>query len=310
MLLDKYISELLYRYQCVTVPGFGAFLSEIESATISGSASTFLPPRKVISFNSNIKNNDGLLANHIALAENISYGNALIKIATEVNQWIAALEDRDKIVLENIGEIFVNGEYNWVFQPSQNINYLISSFGLNSFVTPEVKREVLLQHAEVYEVKEPIVLQPKQSKKNYSYLKYAAAITLFFGAGLSAYKIVHDQQVATDTLRVQKEVQQEVQNRIQQATFFIDTPLHTVELAVKEEKRPYHLIAGAFRSEKNAEKAQKMLVDQGYEARVLEKNNYGLVPVAYGSFKSLEEAENLKNKLYKEESIESWLLID
>ena len=60
----------------------------------------------------------------------------------------------------------------------------------------------------------------------------------------------------------------------------------------------------------DAEKAQKMLVDQGYDARVLEKNNFGLVPVAYGSFKSLEEAESLKNKLYKEESIESWLLID
>ena len=187
---------------------------------------------------------------------------------------------------------------------------MISSFGLNSFVTPEVKREVLLQQAEVFEVKEPIVLQPKQLKKNYSYLKYAAAITLFFGAGLSAYKIVHDQQVATDTLRVQKEVQQEVQHRIQQATFFIDAPIPTVELAVKEEKRPYHLIAGAFRSEKNAEKAQKMLVDQGYGARVLEKNNFGLVPVAYGSFKTMEEAESLKNKLYKEESIESWLLID
>ncbi|WP_445456019.1 HU domain-containing protein [Flavobacterium sp. HNIBRBA15423] len=309
MLLDKYISELLYRYQCVTIPGFGAFVTEIQSAHISGSASTFLPPRKVISFNSNIKNNDGLLANHISLSEKITYENAVIKITSVVNSWISALENKDKISLENIGEIYVNGEYNWVFQPSNAVNYLVSSFGLNSFVSPEMKREALLKQVEVFEVKKPIVLIPEK-KKNYSYLKYAAAVTLFLGAGLSAYKIQYDQKVATDTLTVQKEVQKEVQNRIQQATFFIDNPITTVELAVKEEKRPYHLIAGAFRSEINAEKAQNLLIEQGYPARILEKNKYGLIPVAYGSFKTSEEAESLKTKLFKEDSIESWLLIN
>ncbi|WP_130733328.1 SPOR domain-containing protein [Flavobacterium sp. J27] len=309
MLLDKYISELLYRYQCVTVPGFGAFLSEIESAKINGSACSFLPPRKVISFNSQIKNNDGLLTSHVAQRENITYGNAIIKIASEVKLWIAALENKDKIFLNNIGEIYVNGEYNWVFQPYNETNYLVTSFGLNQFVIPEVKREVLLTQAVVVEEKEPVVLLPEK-RKNYSYLKYAAAITLFLGAGLTTYKIMHDRQVATDTLLVQKEVQEEVQHRIQQATFFIDNPVSAVALTVKEEKRPYHLIAGAFRSEKNAEKAKKLLEEQGYQAHVLEKNNYGLIPVAYGSFKTVEEAELVKNKLYKEENIESWLLID
>jgi len=309
MLLDKYISELLYRYQCVTIPGFGAFVTEIQSAHISGSASTFLPPRKVISFNSNIKNNDGLLANHISLTEKITYENAVFKITSVVNSWISALENKDKVSLENIGEIYVNGEYNWVFQPSNTVNYLVSSFGLNSFVSPEMKRETLLKQVEVFEVKKPIVLIPEK-KKNYSYLKYAAAVTLFLGAGLSAYKIQYDQKVATDTLTVQKEVQKEVQNRIQQATFFIDNPITTVELAVKEEKRPYHLIAGAFRSEINAEKAQKLLIEQGYPARILEKNKHGLIPVAYGSFKTSEEAESLKAKLFKEDNIESWLLIN
>ncbi|NHN26960.1 SPOR domain-containing protein [Flavobacterium jejuense] len=309
MLLDKYISELLYRYQCVTVPGFGAFVTEVQSANVSGSASTFMPPRKVILFNSNIKNNDGLLANHIALSENSSYENVVVKIASVVNSWISALENKNKVTLENIGEIYVNGEYNWVFQPYTEINYLVSSFGLNSFVSPEMKREKLLKEVQVFEAKEPVVLISNK-KRNYGYLKYAAAVTLFLGAGLSAYKIHYDQQVATDTLMVKKEVQREVQNRIQQATFFIDNPITTVELAVKEEKRPYHLVAGAFRSEDNAEKAQKLLIEQGYQATILEKNKYGLIPVAYGSFKMAEEAELLKTKLFKEDSIESWILID
>ena len=69
MNIEHYISQLLYRYQCVTVPGFGAFLTEIQSAQWVESANSFYPPKKLISFNTNIKNNDGLLANHIARAE-------------------------------------------------------------------------------------------------------------------------------------------------------------------------------------------------------------------------------------------------
>ncbi len=46
MQIEKHISDLLYRYQCVTVPGFGAFLAETVSAQVTGSASSFFPPRK------------------------------------------------------------------------------------------------------------------------------------------------------------------------------------------------------------------------------------------------------------------------
>jgi len=34
MKIEQYISRLLYRYQCVTVPGFGAFLTEIQPAQL------------------------------------------------------------------------------------------------------------------------------------------------------------------------------------------------------------------------------------------------------------------------------------
>ena len=34
MKIEQYISQLLYRYQCVTVPGFGAFLTDYQSAKI------------------------------------------------------------------------------------------------------------------------------------------------------------------------------------------------------------------------------------------------------------------------------------
>ena len=87
MNIQPYIAQLLYRYQCVTVPGFGAFLTEIQSAQLTESSHSFFPPKKIISFNGQLQNNDGLLANHIAQAEKTSYEyneNKITNIDTRV----------------------------------------------------------------------------------------------------------------------------------------------------------------------------------------------------------------------------------
>ena len=309
MMIEKYISDLLYRYQCVTVPNFGAFISETVSARVNEESQTFFPPQKVIAFNANITNNDGLLANHIATNEKINYEKALDKIAMQVAIWNAKLITSDAIVLENIGTFTLNKESKIVFEAHQTTNYLTSAFGLSTFKQTEVKREVYKQQVEALEEKAPIVFTPER-KKNYSFVKYAAVVTLFLAGGLYGAKTYYDNQIETQTILVQKQVQEKVQSKIQQATFFIDVPTTAVELPVKEEKLPYHLIAAAFRSEENANKALQMLKDQGFKAVKLEKNKYNLIPVAYGSYKTLEEAQEVKTKLHREENIEAWLLIE
>ena len=87
MNLEHYISQLLYRYQCVTIPGFGAFLTDIQSAQWNEVSNGFYPPKKLISFNAYLKNNDGLLANHIAQTEKTSYEYAVSAIQYEVFNW-------------------------------------------------------------------------------------------------------------------------------------------------------------------------------------------------------------------------------
>ena len=87
MKIEQYINQLLYRYQCVTVPGFGAFLTEVQSAHLDETSHSFYPPKKIVSFNPYIKNNDGLLANHLAVSEKISYEIAVSIIQNEVSSW-------------------------------------------------------------------------------------------------------------------------------------------------------------------------------------------------------------------------------
>ena len=313
MQIEKHISDLLYRYQCVTVPGFGAFLTETISAHVTGSASSFFPPKKVVSFNANVKNNDGLLANHVALQEKMSYELAVIKIGDVVNEWTYLLQNRNRVVLKNIGEISVNNEMNWVFEPANTVNYLTDSFGLTPFVSPEITREVLKQEVEALEEKAPIIFTPER-KRDYSYLKYAAIFVVMLGAGGFGYKTYYDQQIETKTLAVQKNVQEKVQQQIQEATFVISAPVEAVELSVAapvEEKMPYHLVAGAYRSEVNANKAIAELKAAGFEnAKMLPINKHNLYPVVYGSFKNLNEAQTERKNIQKSHNAEAWLLIE
>jgi hypothetical protein len=310
MQIEKHISDLLYRYQCVTVPGFGAFLTETVSAHVTGSASSFFPPKKVVSFNANVKNNDGLLANHVALQEKMSYELAVLKINDVVTEWTYLLQNRNRLALKNIGEISVNNEMNWVFEPANTINYLTDAFGLTSFVTPEITREKLKQEVEALEERAPIIFTP-QRKRNYSYLKYAAVFTVMFGAGTFGYKMYYDQQVMEQTLIVEKKVQEKVQQQIQEATFMLSNPIPSVELAIVEEKMPYHLVAGAYRSEENANKAIAELNAAGFEnAKMLPLNKHKLYPVVYASFKTLNEAQSERRAIQKSHNAEAWLLID
>lgn len=311
MKLEKHISALLYRYQCVTVPGFGAFLSEIRPAYADAGTNTFYPPKKLISFNANVKNNDGLLANHIALQEKISYGQAVENISREVEEWFYSMDTGKRMMLKDLGDILYNAEKNIVFTPDTPVNYLTDSFGLGMVVSPAIKREEFKAVVEELEETVPIIFTPER-KKNYSYMKYAAVFAAALFAGTAGFKVYRDNEAAQQTLLVEQAVQEKVQQRIQEATFFIENPLPAVAISVKEDTPkvfPYHVVAGAFRSEANAQKAVDQLIAKGYKARKLEKNKFGLYPVLYGSFATHGEAYKNMIAIRRTNDKEAWLLI-
>lgn len=311
MKIEQYISQLLYRYQCVTVPGFGAFLTEFQSAHLDESSHSFYPPKKLISFNPFIKNNDGLLANHLAQAEKIAYEIAVNTIQNEVSHWKTKIQELGYFSIKNIGEFSLNAEKNLVFVPADQINYLKESFGLTSFVSPSVKREVYKEEIEALEEKAPIAFTPER-RRNYKGLKYAAVIALSLGlTGVLGYKLYNDylNKIEQETLIVQSNVQKKINQKIQEATFFIENPLPSVTLTLPSEKKPYHVVAGAFRLETNAENAYNSLLKLGFKAKRLPVNKHGLHPVLYGSYSSYSEARETMKDIQKLDNKDAWLLI-
>lgn len=317
-MIEKHISALLYRYQCVTVPGFGAFLTETISAAIDAESNTFYPPKKLISFNANLKNNDGLLANHIALQEKISYNQAVTTMEHVVSSWFNDLSAGERIILKNIGEFDLNKEGSPVFYPDTPVNYLTGAFGLSSFSSPTVKREVLKAEVEELEEKVPFAFTPERRRqikkakqqKKYNAFKYAAFFAVALTVAGTGFKMYYDNEIAHKTFIVEQSVQEKVQHKIQEATFFIDNPLPAVKLTVKDENGPlnfYHIVAGAFKNQANAGSEVKNLKNKGYNAKVLDKNQFGLYPVIYNSYPTYETAQKALGDIHKVNK-DAWIL--
>lgn len=313
MALATYISDLLYRYECVIVPEFGAFLTQQHTATMNVATNVFLAPRKTVSFNEQLKQNDGLLANHIASVEQINYSEALDKLCEYVSQIKGKLITGEAVLLENIGEVSLSYDGKLQFSPLTDINFLTSSFGLESLHKTPVLREVYKEDVEVLEEKAPIAFIPETRQKR-SYLKYAAIAVVALGlSGILGRQVYTNQmeEVAThnemETLEIEKKA-------YQKASFFdvapIEVPEVTFNVAVEKEVfGNYHIVAGAFRFEENADKKMEQLKAQGFSPRKIGQNKYGLHQVVYASIATKTEALSTLRKIKTSHNSYAWLLV-
>ncbi|MFT5244911.1 MAG: hypothetical protein ACI8QQ_002859, partial [Psychroserpens sp.] len=246
MQLEIYISDLLYRYDCVIVPQFGAFLTHRVSAKLNETTHSFYPPKKALSFNEQLQTNDGLLANYIAEVEKVPYLVAVEKIAKQVKAIKSYLIEGETIELNNIGDLLLNEEGNINFEPSHHINYLTDAFGLSQFKTTQVTREVHKEIVEAVEKVIPIAITPEK-RKSRPYLKYAALGFIFLTVGGLVASNYYGDQIDNHNQIAQEEANEQLDAKVQEATFVITSPLPAATLQVEKMTGNYHIVAGAFR---------------------------------------------------------------
>ena len=308
MAIATYISDLLYRYECVIVPGFGAFITQYHSARIDTETNQLYPPQKTISFNSQLVKNDGLLANHIAQVENITYAAALDKLNVFVQELQTILDRKQQVELHNIGMLSLSNEEKLQFEPLVKVNYLKEAFGLTSLTSEQILRENYKKQAVALEEKAPIAFTPER-RSSRPYLKYAAIGLLALGLSGFTGLNIYQSQVNEHNLVELKKANSLLENQIQEATFIINNPLPAVTLKVSKQSGNFHIIAGAFRMEENAEKKVEELKQQGYKARRLEQSRYGLHEVVYSSHESRREALKALWAIKRSANPNAWLLV-
>ena len=308
MQLEPYISDLLYRYECVTIPEFGSFLTRRVSATIHESTHAFYPPKKILSFNEQIQKNDGLLTHYIADVEKIPYEEASKRIKKRVKYLKSYLVEGETLDFQNIGSLSLNTEGKILFEPSYHLNYLTDAFGLSQFVSHEVTRETFKEDVKEIEKVVPIAVTPER-RKSRPYLKYAAiALIALTVGGLGASKFYID-NINEHNQIAQEQASEQLENKIQEATFVIENPLPAVTLNVTKQSGNYHIIAGAFRIEENSDKKVSQLKDQGFKARKIGVNKYGLHEVVYASYEDRLEALEALRTIKRTHNSDAWLLV-
>lgn len=297
MQLSNYISNLLFDHDCVTVPGFGSFLGNYKSAQYDFKEQKFHPPSKQISFNSQIKDNDGLLAKNISKELDLPYDQAVKKIHQEVLTWTKKITT-ETIVLKYIGELYLSTEDKITFIPSNELNHLKESFGLSPIFVTELEGKKPLQSK-----KSPIYSITEKKKSNYF---TQAAIWACLIIGVSSIYINGKNDLIEQELAYEQEFRKQTKEKVQKAVFNLGSlPSLTVNVKMKEKK--YFIIAGAFRIPQNAQNLMLNLKKKGYEASRLELNDKGLSPVAFTSFSNRTEAVTELRVIQQKENKDAWI---
>lgn len=303
MRLENYISDLLFKNDCVIVPDFGAFLTRYQSATLQSDAHTLYPPKKGVGFNRLLVENDGLLEQYLTKKITSDTQKSKIFLQTEVSIWHRQLIENKFLSLNGLGDFKVTSDGKWQFFPDAEVNFLPASYGL----FPLAARPVLQSEKGVKRITP--ATQPVQ-KPFPAFYKYAAVAVVALGvSGFWGYDY-YTHQIEQQNFVTRKKAEKLLDKKIQQATFEIAPETRSVALQIETPKFPYHVVAGAFRIEENAHKKVQELLQKGYKSRLLGPNRYGLHQVAFQSFTNRTDALVFLKEIRTQVFPEAWMLIE
>jgi hypothetical protein len=323
--IDKHIGELLYDHECVIVPELGGFLSSYMPSKIHSARHIVMPPSKKIAFNIFLKQNDGLLANHVVQSEQLTYPEALKEIEDYVEGCFKELGAGKKFIIEQVGVLSKDAETNIQFEPFGNVNFLKDSFGLSPVkYVPVTNTDFELQVEK--QLHDFISLRPSQSqprsvmfrrkarlnamntmlltgsilwlclnlyivsptKVNFASLNPFSAVRETTSSEISKPQIYTQPSVAhTETIFVKTTVPVAPESVIVSPSKELAAAINT-----KEDVHSYFIIAAAFKSMANANKKADELKSHGFpEAEVIVRGD-GFKLVCYKGYSTRENAVN------------------
>ncbi|MCK5822454.1 MAG: SPOR domain-containing protein [Bacteroidales bacterium] len=321
MELSKYIKELLFFYDCVIIPDFGGLVANYHSAEINITQNSFKPPKKDILFNKNLIYNDGLLINHIASTEKISYSEAKNITSEYVQNITDKLENGEKIIFEELGTFYFDKAQNLLFEPDLSINYLIDSFGLSSFQFPAINNDFNTKIKTQFKNKEAVnkFITNKTTKRVLISIPVIAALSLI---PLNSYFLKNPainfssfnptNRVAQETIATKTPQQKiEISNVLDETTnkrnaLFYGNISETKNDTKLKKNKKYFLIVGSFKNLLNAKNLQQQLVNEGFNPEIL--NNNSQYRVSIENFDNKNTALKKLSKLRNQDNKSVWLL--
>ena len=314
----SHIAYLLTQHECVIIPGFGALVhSNIPANAMD--EDVFSPPSTSLGFNSELKHNDGILADSIKREQKISYNDAN-KIVSDFSVKLdELLKKKREVAIPQVGRFVLSEDKKVNFSPAMDLSANAGQFGFKNFYMPLLSEVVApLEKEESEESKDKHVIMVPLGKRLLSAAS-AAAIALIFMllstpidnkdiptqyAGMfssylpapvyqtipveSSETIINEEVVVEDTTGLVVPEKESIQE--QELMEKEEKPV----LAVDNSTNAYLIIIASFPARREAEGMLPHFKKEFDSASILEKDGRSRIYIR--SFQDKEEAEYFLDK--------------
>lgn len=325
-IVSKAIPKLLQHYQFLVIPNFGALILNYKSAHIKQIQGVIYPPGYWVSFNSNIKHNDGQFANYLSAELKCSLTDANTHLSDFANYCNAILQNKARITIDGVGFFYFDLENNLCFEPNLTHQFNKDSFGLSSIKIEELKQEEpqIENETKIISITNPDlkVINKKRWQKFASAAVIALAMFTLIGFAivnnpikgkmLASFFIGNNNptyspiQYAELELKNSNNINKDL---IFNANGYAEVELNETKLAVNNNystqnstsktlnnhtsnysKNKFYIVVGCFSQLQNAQKLVNKFNQQGIQLYISGTNNKGMHVVSCGSYNSKNEA--------------------
>ena len=147
-IIIKGIKDQLFSHNYLVLPEFGGFILKSNPSHFSNSGNLLLPPCKTLSFNSQLKQNDGILATWLQQNLNCTSSEALSALIDFSEYCKSVLITRRRLTLNGLGFFYLDFENNTCFEPQLDTNFLIDSFGLTPISLIEISNDEIKKNVD------------------------------------------------------------------------------------------------------------------------------------------------------------------
>ena len=323
--INKHISDLLCEHNCVIIPDFGGFVANYESAFIDSRTNHMFAPKKSIVFNRSLKNNDGLLVNEIAVGEGLTFKQAKKELYKYVLNLNESLSLHKKVFIDEVGTLLLTSDEKVLFVQSNSRNHLLDSYGFTTIQYPAIQRT---SAQERFEEKIKHIDKAHLPSNKKPWLKAAAVLIpllMVSALGISNKDKIHSvyanlspfgssssstvvEAVETATTHLSSFDVESPTNNIEEAVLSFYEAKNNMTTVVENEVPKHFIVAGAFSSERNANKMISKLQKSNFtSSKIVGKSKSGLYRVSYNGFVNSSDAI-LALRQIKKTNPSAWLL--
>jgi hypothetical protein len=311
--LAPYIRELILLNECVILPNFGGFETQYSAAQYDSVHKRMLPPTKKVRFRSDYQKGGDVLEDHLCKHLHIKKDKAALIIEKYVKALNEQIEERREAIIEGVG-LFTKGLGNSLnFMAFEEENYLADSYGLEALPYEEKHIEKII---EPYELK----IRPRRNTLTIvavgiGVIFLLLVLTIFISSKFDLYLfnigdrnnqndllIIGNQFVQTDSTARQLDNTIVESTHLKKALFYSETQSKELHQDITS----FYLVAGSFKTLRNAEISQQELVKEGFLPDIIK--NQGFYRVSIGNYTDKQEALQELQRFRRQINRSVWLL--